>query len=70
MRAYGLTQLGYRRQLQQWLDLSINKNVPISLLILSRAFTLDSKVNICMRHLCDRLSESGSSDFLPLYPLP
>lgn len=44
MRAYGLTQLGYRRQLQQWLDLSINKEVPISLLILSRAFTLDSKV--------------------------
>jgi hypothetical protein len=29
----------------QWLDLSINKDVPISLLILSRAFTLDSKVS-------------------------
>lgn len=31
----------------QWLNLSINKNVPISLLILSRAFTLDSKVRQC-----------------------
>lgn len=49
MRAYGLTQLGYRRQLQQWLDLSINKEVPISLLILSRAFTLDSKVRPSVR---------------------
>lgn len=34
----------YDYVLLQWLDLSINKNVPISLLILSRAFTLESKV--------------------------
>lgn len=38
----GLTQFKYRSQLQQWLDLSMHKNVPISLLIMSRAFTLVS----------------------------
>jgi LETM1 and EF-hand domain-containing protein 1 len=43
MRATGLTTEGYRQQLQQWLDLSINKSVPISLLIMSRAFTLESR---------------------------
>jgi len=43
MRHLGLTSLGYRRQLQQWIDLSINKAVPISLLIMSRAFNLSSK---------------------------
>jgi hypothetical protein len=32
-----------RKQLQQWLDLSINKLVPISLLIMSRAFTLETR---------------------------
>lgn len=43
MRATGLTTEGYRKQLQQWLDLSINKSVPISLLIMSRAFTLEAR---------------------------
>ncbi len=42
MRATGLTKEGYRRQMQQWLDLSITKQIPISLLIMSRAFTLDA----------------------------
>lgn len=42
MRATGLTKEGYKRQLRQWLDLSITKQVPISLLIMSRAFTLES----------------------------
>ncbi len=42
MRAMGLTKEGYRRQMQQWLDLSITKQIPISLLIMSRAFTLDA----------------------------
>ena len=56
MRAYGLTQLGYRRQLQQWLDLSINKEVPISLLILSRAFTLDSKFTDPAAAVADSIS--------------
>ncbi len=42
MRAIGLTKEGYRRQMRQWLDLSITKQIPISLLIMSRAFTLDA----------------------------
>jgi LETM1 and EF-hand domain-containing protein 1, mitochondrial len=42
MRATGLTKEGYRRQLAQWLDLSTAKAVPISLLIMSRAFTLEA----------------------------
>ncbi|CAM9288381.1 unnamed protein product [Chrysoparadoxa australica] len=41
MRTIGLTRKGYERQLRNWLDLSTNKNVPISLLIMSRGFTLD-----------------------------
>jgi LETM1 and EF-hand domain-containing protein 1 len=42
MRFMGLTHFGYKRQLQDWLDLSIQKNVPLSLLIMSRAFNLTS----------------------------
>ncbi|GBG25441.1 Mitochondrial proton/calcium exchanger protein [Hondaea fermentalgiana] len=40
MRATGLTMHQLRSQLKRWIDLSVNKNVPLSLLILSRAFTL------------------------------
>jgi LETM1 and EF-hand domain-containing protein 1 len=40
MRAHGLREDTYRKQLQEWLDLSIQKHVPISLLIMSRAFAL------------------------------
>lgn len=40
MRNTGLTKAGYRRQLKQWLDLSVNKNVPASLLIMSRALNI------------------------------
>jgi len=43
MRTIGLSEYGYKRQLQEWLDLSIQKNIPISLLIMSRAFLLTSK---------------------------
>lgn len=42
MRSVGLTNFGYRRQLQDWLDLSIQKNIPVSLLIMSRAFSITS----------------------------
>ncbi|KDO30755.1 hypothetical protein SPRG_04656 [Saprolegnia parasitica CBS 223.65] len=42
MRATGLTKGGYVKQMRQWLDLSINKNVPASLLILSRAMNITS----------------------------
>jgi hypothetical protein len=40
MRSTGLSKDAYKRALQQWLDLSVNKNVPISLLIMSRTFFL------------------------------
>lgn len=39
MRSTGLTEGGLRDQLEQWLDLSTRKEVPLSLLILSRALT-------------------------------
>jgi LETM1 and EF-hand domain-containing protein 1 len=42
MRSVGLTKFGYKRQMQEWLDLSIQKSVPISLLIMSRAFAISS----------------------------
>lgn len=44
MRADGLSTWRLRRQLQQWLDLSVDKNVPTSLLILSRALTITATV--------------------------
>jgi hypothetical protein len=40
MRATGLSKDAYKRALQEWLNLSVNKNVPIFLLILSRTFFL------------------------------
>ncbi len=44
MRSVGLTKEGLRLQLDQWLDLSVNRNVPIVMLILSRAIQLQSHV--------------------------
>ena len=38
MRASGLTRDEYLSQLQHWLDMSVNKNVPLTLLVMSRAF--------------------------------
>jgi len=40
MRSTGLSKEAYKRSLQQWLDLSVNKDLPISLLIMSRTFFL------------------------------
>ena len=40
MRATGLSNYTYKRQLKDWLDLSMEKNVPIALLVLSRAFSI------------------------------
>jgi LETM1 and EF-hand domain-containing protein 1 len=40
MRSTGLSKDAYKSALQQWLDLSVNKHVPISLLIMSRSFFL------------------------------
>lgn len=44
MRAYGLSADRLRYQLSQWLDLSLNKKVPPSLLLLSRAFMLPETI--------------------------
>jgi len=40
MRSTGLSKDAYKRALQQWLDLSVHKDVPISLLVMSRIFFL------------------------------
>eukprot|EP00934_Nitzschia_sp_Nitz4_P008592 Nitzschia sp. Nitz4//scaffold239_size30010//14829//17923//NITZ4_008012-RA/size30010-snap-gene-0.32-mRNA-1//1//CDS//3329543568//8582//frame0 len=45
MRATGLSKEAYKRSLQQWLDLSVNKSVPISLLIMSRTFFLQEEAH-------------------------
>lgn len=44
MRAYGLSPERLRFQLAQWLDLSLTKKVPPSLLLLSRAFMLPETI--------------------------
>ena len=43
MRSTGLSKEAYKRSLQQWLDLSVNMNVPHSLLIMSRTFFLQEE---------------------------
>lgn len=40
MRSIGITQFRLKHQLQEWLQLSTQKHIPISLLIMSRAFSL------------------------------
>jgi LETM1 and EF-hand domain-containing protein 1 len=40
MRAIGVSETRLRKQLEQWLDLHLNRNIPLSLLILSRALYL------------------------------
>jgi LETM1 and EF-hand domain-containing protein 1 len=51
MHATGLNTFGYRKQLKEWLDLSMLKHTPISLLIMSRAFVLNlSKENRQLRY--------------------
>jgi LETM1 and EF-hand domain-containing protein 1, mitochondrial len=40
MRAMGVSELRLRSQLEQWLDLHLNRKIPLSLLILSRALYL------------------------------
>ena len=44
MRSTGLSKDAYKQSLQQWLDLSVHKNVPISLLIMSRIFFLRDEI--------------------------
>ena len=44
MRSTGLSKEAYTKALQQWMDLSVMKNVPITLLIMSRAFFLQDEM--------------------------
>jgi len=44
MRSSGLSKEAYTEALQQWLDLSTQENVPISLLIMSRTFSLKDEI--------------------------
>lgn len=46
MRAYGLSEASLRHQLEQWLDLSLNHNVPESLLLLSRTLYLPENLDL------------------------
>ncbi|CAI4231302.1 unnamed protein product [Auanema sp. JU1783] len=49
MRALGLSEDRLRDQLKQWLELSLNDNVPPSLLLLSRALYLPEDINFADR---------------------
>lgn len=44
MRAYGMSEDALRTQLAQWLELSLEKKVPPSLLLLSRALLLPDRI--------------------------
>ncbi len=46
MRAYGLTKDTLKHQLEQWLDLSLNHNVPESLLLLSRTLFMPENLDV------------------------
>jgi LETM1 and EF-hand domain-containing protein 1 len=43
MRSVGLSQPAYMEELKSWLDLHLNKNVPTTLLLMSRAFKITQK---------------------------
>ena len=45
MRALGVSKDRLRVQLQQWLDLHLNANIPTSLLLLSRALYLPESLS-------------------------
>lgn len=44
MRAYGLSEERLKRQLEEWINLSLNEKVPPSLLLLSRAMMLPEDI--------------------------
>eukprot|EP00578_Thalassiosira_sp_NH16_P023734 CAMPEP_0181085782 /NCGR_PEP_ID=MMETSP1071-20121207/5406_1 /TAXON_ID=35127 /ORGANISM="Thalassiosira sp., Strain NH16" /LENGTH=961 /DNA_ID=CAMNT_0023167593 /DNA_START=75 /DNA_END=2957 /DNA_ORIENTATION=- len=45
MRSTGISREAYRAALQEWLDLSVQKKVPVSLLIMSRTFYLHDEMD-------------------------
>ena len=66
MRSTGLAKDGYREALEQWLELSVVKDVPIALLIISRTYFLreelfakkstDEPTDAAMTNLADAIS--------------
>jgi hypothetical protein len=44
MRSTGLSKEAYKKSLEEWLELSVKQNVPISLLIMSRTFYLHDEM--------------------------
>lgn len=60
MRATGLHPVVYRRQLQEWLQLSVHKSIPTSLLIMSRAFMLTSSAREAEQAIGESLGSLGS----------
>jgi hypothetical protein len=60
MRSSGLSNYAYQNQLKNWIDLSINKNIPISLLVMSRAFVLSPQTLSAENVLRDSLSSLDS----------
>jgi LETM1-like protein len=62
MRSTGLSKDAYREALQQWLDLSVNKNVPISLLIMSRIFFLSDELKSPVAHDDGRKAVAGLAE--------
>ena len=62
MRSVDLNEYAYKLQLKEWLDLSIQKNIPISLLIMSRALLLrSSKDRFAPRKAEDVMKDAMSS---------
>jgi hypothetical protein len=61
MRATGMLRADYRRQLQSWLDLSVKRGVPTSLLILSRALLITAERATAHEDSVELLKESISA---------
>ena len=62
--AFGSDSVGYmQRQLKEWIDLSLNRNLPSSLLLLSRAF-------IFTRSTAARPARQPFAPSLQVSPLP
>jgi len=62
MRSVGLTRTRYKKDLDAWLDLSLNKNMPTTLLLMSRAFKITQAIS-------DEDSVSAIKDTLQSMPV-
>jgi len=61
MRSTGHTKRRYKHELKSWLDISVNKGVPTSLLLLSRAFNITQEMSDeeAMAHTLQGMSEKA-----------